>query len=122
MGIAISAFLIPLRHALRFRAEPWKNYFILQWLSGSTYRTTPLAAAMLLGAVLVLISIAFAASRSMTLLSISRDFAQSRGLSLTRSALGLPTPKSAPRSLSYRCAVACSLLGLGKKRLLLTLL
>lgn len=90
MGIAISAFLDS-AVTLALSRGTMENYFILQWLSGSTYRTTPLAAAMLLGAVLVLISIAFAASRSMTLLSISRDFAQSRGLSLTRSALGLLT-------------------------------
>ena len=90
MGIAISAFLDS-AVTLALSRGTMENYFILQWLSGSTYRTTPLAAAMLLGAVLVLISIAFAASRSMTLLSISQDFAQSRGLSLTRSALGLLT-------------------------------
>ncbi|OLA91804.1 MAG: ferrichrome ABC transporter permease, partial [Sutterella sp. 54_7] len=90
MGIAISAFLDS-AVTLALSRGTMENYFILQWLSGSTYRTTPLAAAMLMGAVLVLISIAFAASRSMTLLSISRDFAQSRGLSLTRSALGLLT-------------------------------
>ena len=90
MGIAISAFLDS-AVTLALSRGTMENYFILQWLSGSTYRTTPLAAAMLLGVVLVLISIAFAASRSMTLLSISRDFAQSRGLSLTRSALGLLT-------------------------------
>lgn len=90
MGIAISAFLDS-AVTLALSRGTMENYFILQWLSGSTYRTTPLAAAMLLGAVLVLISIAFAASRSMTLLSLSRDFAQSRGLSLTRPALGLLT-------------------------------
>ena len=81
MGIAISAFLDS-AVTLALSRGTMENYFILQWLSGSTYRTTPLAAAMLLGAVLSTYQHCFCRFKSMTLLSISRDFAQSRGLSL----------------------------------------
>lgn len=87
-GIALSAFLDSAT-ALSLSRGTMENYFILQWLSGSTYRTSPTAAAALVLGVLVLIGAALAVSRSMTLLSIGRDFAQSRGLPLGGSALVL---------------------------------
>ena len=87
-GIALSAFLDSAT-TLSLSRGTMENYFILQWLSGSTYRTSPAAAAMLVLGVLVLLGAALAVSRSMTLLSIGRDFAQSRGLPLGGSALVL---------------------------------
>ena len=87
-GIALSAFLDSAT-ALSLSRGTMENYFILQWLSGSTYRTSPTAAAALVLGVLVLIGAALAVSRSMTLLSVGRDFAQSRGLPLGGSALVL---------------------------------
>lgn len=66
-----------------------ENYFILQWLSGSTYRTTPEAAGLLALGVGLLIAAALAVSRSMTLLTVGRDFAQSRGLPLGMASLML---------------------------------
>ena len=87
-GIALSAFLDSAT-TLSLSRGTMENYFILQWLSGSTYRTSPTAAALLVLGVLVLLGAALAVSRSMTLLSIGRDFAQSRGLPLGGSALVL---------------------------------
>ena len=63
--------------------------FTLQWLSGSTYRTTPEAAGLLALGVGLLILAAFAVSRSMTLLTVGRAFAQSRGLPLGQASLWL---------------------------------
>ena len=90
MGIAVSAFLDS-AVTLALSRGTMENYFILQWLAGSTYRTTPAAAAVLAASEALLIGIAFGASRSLGLLSIGRDFAQSRGLPLSRAALVLLT-------------------------------
>ena len=70
----------------------------MQWLSGSTYRATADSALMLSITTIVLIFIALKLSRSLTLLSVSREFAQSRGLSITRTTV----------VLLLLCAMLCS--------------
>ena len=87
-GIALSAFLDSVT-TLSLSRGTMENYFILQWLSGSTYRTTPEAAGLLALGVGLLIAAALAVSRSMTLLTVGRDFAQSRGLPLGMASLML---------------------------------
>lgn len=87
-GIALSAFLDSVT-TLSLSRGTMENYFILQWLSGSTYRTTPEAAGLLALVVGLLIAAALAVSRSMTLLTVGRDFAQSRGLPLGMASLML---------------------------------
>lgn len=86
--IVLSAFLDSVT-TLSLSRGTMENYFILQWLSGSTYRTTPEAAGLLALGVGVLILAALAVSRSMTLLTVGRDFAQSRGLPLGKASLML---------------------------------
>lgn len=75
-----------------------ENYYILQWLSGSTYRTSARAAFLLALAVTVFMAISFAGARAMTLLTVGRQFAQSRGLPLSKATL----------SLLIVCALLCS--------------
>lgn len=84
-GIALSAMLDSVT-ALSLSRGTMENYFILQWLSGSTYRATGATAAALALGVTVLALLALMLSRAMTLLTIGRDFAQARGLSLNISA------------------------------------
>ena len=90
LGIAVSAFLDSAT-ALALSRGTMENYYILQWLSGSTYRTSTAGAALLAAAASVLIAVTFAVSRSLTLLAVGRDFAASRGLGVSLSALGLLT-------------------------------
>lgn len=84
-GIALSAMLDSVT-ALSLSRGTMENYFILQWLSGSTYRATGATAAALALGVTVLALLALMLSRAMTLLTIGRDFAQARGLSFNISA------------------------------------
>lgn len=88
LGIAFSAFLDAMT-ALLLSQSTMANYYILQWLSGSTYKSSAASAAGLALAAASLIALAFAASRSATLLGIGRDFAQSRGLPVNRSTAAL---------------------------------
>lgn len=96
-GIALSALLDSVTTLMLSRGT-MENYYILQWLSGSTYRATAESALLLSIATIVLIFIAMKFSRAMTLLSVNRDFAQSRGLSITKTT-GV---------LLFLCAMLCS--------------
>ena len=98
LGIAVSALLDSIT-ALMLSRGTMQNYYILQWLSGSTYRTDTQTAVNLAIAAFVLIAVTLLLSRSLTLMSIGREFASSRGLSLSASTLGL---------LSL-CALLCSI-------------
>ncbi len=98
LGIAVSALLDSVT-ALMLSRGTMQNYYILQWLSGSTYRTDAQTAVYLAVAAVIFISIVLLTSRSLTLLSIGREFASSRGLSLSMSTLGLLT----------LCALLCSI-------------
>lgn len=97
IGIAVSAFLDSLT-SLALARGTMENYYILQWLSGSTYRTSPRAAGLLALAVAVLLFFTFAGSRAMALLTVGREFAQSRGLPLSGATL----------VLLVICALLCS--------------
>lgn len=104
LGIAVSAFLDAFTTLLLSRGTV-DNYVILQWLSGSTYKATSSGAIALGAAVLLLSAFAFALSRSMTLLSVGRVFAASRGLSVNRTSIGLLV------LCALLCAVATSAMG-----------
>ena len=96
-GIALSALLDSVTTLMLSRGT-MENYYILQWLSGSTYRATAQSAMLLSITATVLILIAMKFSRAMTLLSVNRDFAQSRGLCITKTT-GV---------LLFLCAMLCS--------------
>ncbi len=74
LGIAVSACLDSATTLVLSRGT-MDNYFLLQWLSGTTYRTTPLTAGLLAAAVTVLTGAALAVSRALTLLSVGQRFA-----------------------------------------------
>lgn len=97
LGIALSALLDSITTLMLSRGT-MENYYILQWLSGSTYRATADSTLMLSITTIVLIFIALKLGRSLTLLSVSREFAQSRGLSITRTTV----------VLLFLCAMLCS--------------
>lgn len=97
LGIAVSA-LFDAFTALMLSRGTMDNYFILQWLSGSTYKATSESAERLALAFAILAALAFALSRSLTLLSIGRDFAASRGLSV----------KGMTAILLLLCALLCA--------------
>lgn len=65
------------------------SYKILQWLAGSTYRVTADQALLLTALVVVMLVLSLMSSRALTLISISRSFAQARGLSTSLTSLGL---------------------------------
>lgn len=98
MGIAVSAFLDSAT-TLSLSRGTMENYFILQWLSGSTYHASLSGSVVLAVSTVVLIAAALFGSRSLTLLSVSRDFAASRGLPLGRASL----------LLLGLCALLCAL-------------
>ncbi|CAM3616072.1 Iron(3+)-hydroxamate import system permease protein FhuB [Vibrio aerogenes CECT 7868] len=56
------------------------SYSILQWLAGSTYRVQPEQALWLCALVSLMLILSLASSRGLTLLTVSRGFAQARGL------------------------------------------
>lgn len=97
LGIALSALFDSVTTLMLSRGT-MENYYILQWLSGSTYRATTDGALMLAVVSSVLIGCAFKLSRSLTLLSISREFAHSRGLAIGKTTL----------ALLFLCAMLCS--------------
>lgn len=65
------------------------SYKIIQWLAGSTYRVTAEQSLLLLGLVALMLVMSLVGSRGLTLISISRSFAQARGLNSTLMSLGL---------------------------------
>ncbi|TOL14700.1 Fe3+-hydroxamate ABC transporter permease FhuB [Vibrio parahaemolyticus] len=78
-GIALSALLQALVQFALAQGSG-ESYKILLWLTGSTYRVTSTSALVLLISVLVLLTIVFALSRWLTLISIGRAFSNARGL------------------------------------------
>ncbi len=97
LGIAVSACLDSATTLVLSRGT-MDNYFLLQWLSGTTYRTTPATAGLLTVAVTGLTLAALAVSRSLTLLSVGQHFAAGRGLRLAPAAAGL----------LFLCALLCA--------------
>ena len=78
-GIAMSALLQAFVQFCLAKGNQ-DSYEILQWLAGSTYRVTGSQALLLIGLIAAMLLASLAASRGLTLLSISREFAQARGL------------------------------------------
>ncbi len=78
-GIAVSALLQSFVQFCLSKGSQ-DSYTILQWLAGSTYRVTGSQALLLSVLVAVMFGLSLAASRALTLLSISRPFAKARGL------------------------------------------
>ncbi|CAG19974.1 hypothetical iron(III) ABC transporter, permease protein [Photobacterium profundum SS9] len=78
-GIALTALLEALVQFFLAKGSA-DSYKILLWLAGSTYRVTGPQALSLALFVTALAVVAFGLSRWLTLISISRDFANARGL------------------------------------------
>ncbi|MGL5653862.1 MAG: iron chelate uptake ABC transporter family permease subunit, partial [Vibrio sp.] len=85
-GIALTALLEALVQFTLAKGSG-DSYQILLWLSGSTYRVTGEQAVLLSLAVVGCGLVALSWSRWLTLLSIGRDFAATRGLSPRRASL-----------------------------------
>ena len=110
MGIAISAFLDS-AVTLALSRGTMENYFILQWLSGSTYRTTPLAAASALGGCSRTYQHCFCRfEKHDAALDQPRLCAVPRAVAHAFCA-GAAHALCAPLRLSYCCHGACSLCG-----------
>ncbi|WP_342607862.1 Fe(3+)-hydroxamate ABC transporter permease FhuB [Vibrio tritonius] len=103
-GIALSALLQAFVQFCLAKGNQ-DSYQILQWLAGSTYRVTGSQALLLVGLITVMMLLSLAASRGLTLLSISREFAQARGLNTSLMSLLLLT------LVALLCAVVTATMG-----------
>ena len=103
-GIAMSALLQAFVQFCLSKGSQ-DSYTILQWLAGSTYRVTDTQALLLSGLVLVMLILSLSASRGLTLLSISREFAKARGLNTSLMSMLLLT------LVAMLCAVVTATMG-----------
>lgn len=89
-GLAVAAFMDAFLRLMMANGDP-RAQFLLVWLSGSTYYSSSHTAFIALGVSVVALIIALMMSRVLTLLSIVPSVAQSLGLSILKSRIGMLT-------------------------------